>query len=100
MKLYVILSQCQNKFQHSTFLRTSKNSKNILKCRLCTSSLQAAVQSALCCVQQLPGRLPKLTVTASQVKGGHGCWAELLQQCVKEARGLCGASAQPVAFLQ
>lgn len=53
-----------------------------------TTGLQAAVEPALCCVQQLAGRPPKLTVTAGQVKGGHGRWAELLQQCVKEAGGL------------
>lgn len=47
---------------------------------LLTSGFQAAVESPLRCVQQLPGRLPKLTVTAGQVKGCHGCRAELLQQ--------------------
>lgn len=62
--------------------------RKTLKFRLHTLSLQAAVESALCGVQQLSGRLPELTVAAGQVEGSHGCWAELLQQCVKEAGGV------------
>lgn len=65
-----------------------------------TSILQTAAEPALSCVQQLSRRLPELTVTARKVKGSHGWWAELVQECVKEARRVRGAAAQPVAFFQ
>ncbi|TNN64155.1 hypothetical protein EYF80_025653 [Liparis tanakae] len=64
---------------------------------------ELTVEPALRRVQQLPGRLPQLTVAAGQVEGGHGGRAELLQQRVEEAGGVGGvggAAAQPVAVLQ
>lgn len=65
-----------------------------------TASFEAAGQPALRRVQQLSTSLPELAVAAGQVERRHGGRAQLLEQRVQEARGVRGAAAQPVTFLQ